>query len=216
MALFNLFPKKKKKSGRTTHSAYYLRENMIQNVSDLLMAVQPNLDECPSKWESKMALLFNAIEFKNITPEIVTQQMGEPVFIHDNSQSVEGHQVIFYRDEVDYFRFLVQIHFINNQFVFISSKISTSGVLSEENKTKIAKKVLSKFFEANEIEKLDSFTICITDESKNVIYTKDDVYFYVNYVYAGTHLQKIVTHFEGLSGLNTGKTDFTDTLDKYI
>ncbi len=216
MALFNLFGKKKKKSGTTSHSAYYLRENMIHNVRDLLSAVQPIMDDRYQSWESKQSLSFNAMLFAEITEKNLEKQLGEAVFIYDNSVSVPGHKVIFFRDEVEYFRFLIQFHFIDGQFFFISNKISTSGVLSESNKTKIAKKVFNKFIDDKSPDALNSFNIAIKDPQENFIYTKDDVYFYVNYILGGTKLQDIILRYSNLEPDTNDKKDFSNTLDKYI
>ena len=120
MALFNLFSKKKKKTGTTTHSAYYLRENMIHNADDLLSAIQPKFDDRYQSWKSEKNLSFNAMSFESIDEDLIQKQLGDAIFIHDNSAAVDGHKVIFYRDEVDYFRFLIQFHFVDNKFFFIS------------------------------------------------------------------------------------------------
>ena len=146
MGLFS-FGKSKPKPSNTTsrNSAFYLRENHIMNLESLKNTLFYEPDQNIFTTFISKGLSFAGIPIEDITPEKAVMELGTPSFVLDNFNEIPGHIVYFFRQNADLYRFLFQIHFINDRCFFIKNKISTSAtVLTSDEKNKIISKLLDK------------------------------------------------------------------------
>lgn len=205
---------KKQITGTSKKSTYFVRENLIQSLTDLkkILYPLPKIEELNTNTD----ISFNGFELNKITPSLLKKEIGDPTYVLDNSEFIDKHQVLFYKDSADYYKFLIQYHFINGQFFFASNKISSLGIISPEDKNKIVGQIRLKYLGVPPEEHITSLIIKIGDRVNNVLTTVDDVYFHINYLSGNTTAQELINKYVGRTEPKSTHIGFKETLDKYI
>jgi hypothetical protein len=211
-SLFKRF-KKKLPVATTKNTAYYNRENLIQTVSDLHRILMGAPDIKGFKTEKE--LTFNNTPLLEITPRVLKTSFDTPSNVLDHSSVIPGHKVIFYKDSVAHYKFLIQYHFIDEQFFFASNKISSMTILSESDKEKITGRISRKYIDGKKQD--DKISVLkVTDPNGSIVYTVDDVYFYLHYLPENDVKKMLLGQYAEASSQTVKPMGFNDSLEKYI
>ncbi len=175
-SFFQLFKKKRikepKKVSRST--TFYHQENTIFDLKDLHTV----FDRHPSV-KTKHSIRFQENALESINVDKLEDLLGEESYIIDNSDSINGHRVYFYRKNVNRFNLLFQIHFLNKKFFFATTKISTGNHDSKADKHAMLKTLLKPY---SDIEiPTDNLKFEFADYEGNMMFTTELMYFFVNY-----------------------------------
>ena len=209
------FFKSNKYTPATINSAYYIRECLIHNVNDLNSILQPNPGEYTLIEKTNIDLKVKNFPLINLTEKSLLTSLKNPIFIYDNSKLLKGHKVLFFKEDVEFYRFLLQFHFIDDVFFFATNRVSSAGMLTETEKSKIIKQITSRYLQKMEKE-YNGFHINITDENESVLTTIDDVYFNVNYLRGGSVKNNLISKYSGQVTQETKKPEFDNSVDKYF
>ena len=210
----SLFRKFKKKLPVSTskNSTYYKRENAIGNSTDL-MRILSGAPEA-GEYATSKTITFNTLPLKEITLAGLKKQFGNPSFIYENDM-IDGHKVLFYKDSVAYYKFLVQYHFINGKFFFAANKISSMGVLSDEDKIKIIQRITKKYLDREYAPEF-GWHVKVKDPDGSIIYTIDDVYFHIYYLAGNEATLELLKKYEDQIPQEKKPSGFKESLDQYI
>lgn len=209
------FFRSRKNKPSTIKSIYYMREGLIHNISDLNKLLLPVKEVGTLEEDAITEIKFKNLSLVDLTEGEIISEMGQPIYIHDNSEAIQAHKVLFYKEDVEFYRFLVQFHFINDIFFFVSNKVTSSGMLSDTEKGKIINQICNKYLN-NADEKHKKFLVRLTDKNGSILNTIDDVYFYVNYLSGGSIKEKLINRFSDPSNTEGKEPGFEDTIDKYF
>ena len=211
-SLFKRF-KKKLPSVTAKSSAYYTRENIILNMADLLRILNgaPELKE----FKTDKELTFNNIPLLEINQAILKRNFDKPAYVLSRSAHIPGHKVVFYKDSVLHFKFLIQYHFINDQFFFACNRLSSHAVLSDSNKKSIINRISKKYLGEENSSDIKP-VIKVVDPNGSIIYTIDDVYFYMYYLPQNETKELLIKKYTDYTDEDIKPQGFTDTLEKYI
>ncbi len=207
--MFSFFKQSKKKTSQKG-SSFYHRENLIQTIeelNDLLNRLKAN-----DANESKANILFQGNELDSIYEKNLENDFGEESFILEPDSEILNHIVYYYRIVSGNLRFLIQIHFIDNQFMFASNKVYSDALLSISDKQKVVKQITSKYFPEADIE---TIMFNLKDAKGNILFTHDHVYYYINYLPNNAINQKLTKQYEGYKKVDAAQ-DVKDTLDRLI
>lgn len=190
--------------------AFYNRENLIQTIQELNNYLD-HLDSSKATHTSSN-ILFQGFELDSIHEKDLEKNFGEESFIHDPDNDIQGHKIYFYRITSQHLRFLIQLHFIDNQFFFAATKVYSDALLSDADKQRVLKQIKTKYYpDAN--DKIIEFDI--EDPNGNVLFTQDDVYYYIKYLANNTTSQNLKKKYAGYEGPKPAQ-EIKDTLDKLI
>ncbi len=209
------FFKSNKYSPATVNSTYYIRECLIHNVDDLNLILQADLKEFTLIAKTDVDLEIKNLPLIGLTEKKLIVSLKQPIYIFDNSDDLKGHKVLFYKEDVGFYRFLLQFHFMDGVFFFASNRVSSSGLLPEAEKNKIIHQILNRYSIKTEEEYKD-FHLMITDENDSVLTTIDEVYFNVNYLCGGETKNNMISRFSGQKDQKNQKSDFDSNVDKYF
>lgn len=211
-SIFSRF-RKKLPAVSTKGSAYYNRENLIHNTDDLVRILQgaPHI----KGFSTSLELTFNKMSLLEITPALLRRSFDSPAHVLDRSAFIPGHKIIFYKDSVAHYKFLIQYHFFSDQFFFASNKISSMNLLSEKDKHKIINRISKKYLK-KDAEPDASPVIKVTDSHGSIIHTVDDVYFHVHYLPANDIRKQLTDTYAGQVKPPLKPEDFRESLEKYI
>lgn len=212
--MFSFFKSGKNKPS-TIKSTYYIREGLVHNISDLIKLLLPAKEANTLEENTTIEIKFKNLSLTDLTEREIISEMGQPIYIHDNSEALQGHKVLFYKEDVEFYRFLVQFHFMNDKFFFVSNKVTSSGMLSETEKGKIVNQICNKYLNKT-ADKQHKFLFRLTDKNGSLLNTIDDVYFYVNYLSGGSIKAKLINRFSDSSNIERKEPGFEDTIDKYF
>ncbi|NOY51472.1 MAG: hypothetical protein GXO88_13040 [Chlorobi bacterium] len=208
------FLKSKKYKPTTVKSTYYIRECLIHTSEDLIKILNPKKGGDTIEEKVRDEIKFKDLPLLNLSEKMIINAMENPVYIHDNSEVIKGHRVLFYKEDVEFYRFLIQFHFIYNDFFFVSNKVSSSGMLSNNEKSKIVNQLKRKYL-SDKPQKGDSFLLNLEDKNGSVLNTIDDVYFYVNYLSGIELTNKLKQRYSDFNADNP-KPAFDESIDKYF
>jgi len=206
LSFFKSKKNKAPKKGRT----FYERENLIQTIEEL----KDCLDHIGSEklTKSNANFLFQGKELDAITEKNLENDFGEESFLLHPDNNVTGHKVYYYRITSGHLRFLIQMHFIDDGFFFASTKVYSDSLLSTNDKQRVIKRIIDKYYPAaNE----NTFHFNIEDPNGNILFTKDDVYYYINYLANNSVTKNIKKQYSSYSAPKTGQ-EIIDTLDNLI
>ena len=214
-SMASLFKKFKKKLPTVSNknSAYFNRENAIETLHDLnkILKGAPEIKGMKTDKE----LTFNNISLLEITPSMLWNTFDNPAHVMDRSDYIPGHKVVFYKENVLHYKFLIQYHFINEKFFFASNKISSISMLSDSDKMKIINRIAMKYFNNEDTKSLASVMKAI-DPNGSVIYTVDDVYFHMHYIPANDTREMLMAKYADVPEQTSKPQGFKESLDKYI
>jgi len=208
---------KKSKISKTTskNAVFYGRENHIVSMDDFIETIFHEPQEGTEFRKTDKSLVFGKIPIHEITEERLLDIMDKSDFTLDNSESIPGHVVYFYRDTAGYYKFLFQFHFLNGEFFFLKNKISSSAtIVSSEDKTKVISQLSSKYNVPDKEDK-NNFIYQINDSNGNIAYTTDAVYFYINYLRGGDFMNKLHKKYANYEPEEI-EDEFGESLEKYL
>jgi hypothetical protein len=211
--MFSFF-KSNKNRPTTVKSTYYIREGLIHTTEDLVKILSPQKSHDTIKGKATNEIKFKNLPLVNLSEKMIINAMENPVYIHDNSDVIKGHRILFYKEDVEFYRFLIQFHFIYNDFFFVSNKVSSSGMLSNNEKSKIVNQLKRKYLD-DKPENGNSFLLNLEDRNGSILNTVDDVYFYVNYLSGGDLTNKLKQRYTDFNTDNP-KPAFDESIDKYF
>ena len=205
-SIFRSGKKKKSKKG----IVFYERENLFQTVGDLIKTLDI-IDD------SNCLLAQNPIEFHgnkldNINEKTISSDFGEKAFLLMPETVVEGSKIYYFRLSSEHLKFLIQVHFLDGYFYFASTKVYGDSLLSERDKKKVIKRIVKKYIpESDDYE----FEFKIRDEQGNILFTKDDVFFHINYLPNNKITQKLREKHSDYKPPKPGQ-NLKNTLDELI
>ena len=204
------FFKSKKNKAPKKGGSFYHRENLIQTIEELNSVLnQPNSADIT---KSESNILFQGFELKSITKNNLENDFGEESFILEPESGIVGHEVYYYRIVSDYFRFLIQIHFVNDKFFFSATKVYAESLLSAIDKKKVIKQIASKYHPtAND----ETINFIIKDPVGNMLFTQDDVYYNIKYL-PNNQTNKDLKNQYGSFKKTDSSQDVKETLDRLI
>lgn len=211
--MFSFFKSNKNKQ-TSVKSTYYIRECLIHNVSDLLSVLNPKIEDNAVIGESNSEVKLKNLSLIGLTQKEIIAEMDHPVYIFDNSETIKGHKVMFYKEDVEFYRFLIQFHFIDDNFFFASNKVTSSGMLTNTDKEKIVKQLANKYLSNTDIN--DNYLLSLTDSNNSILSTVDDVYYYVNYLSGAEIKNKLIKRLSANTDMGNKDPDFDDTINKYF
>ncbi len=204
------FFRKQKKKNPTKNSSFYNRENQIQNITDLKEVFNVT---APIKTNHKIN--FQGISLENILLKTIEKQFGEESYFFDHDEQIAGHQIYYYRKNIENYGLLIQLHFVNGVFITATTKISSeSSLLTTKDKQKIIQKLLNHFPDI--VTKDDQFEYRFSDQEGNVINTVDNVFLYINYYANNESVRKIKKIAETTIFAEKPKDLNEETLDNFL
>lgn len=213
--MLSFFKSQKNSPQNTLKSAFYIREGLIHNISDLNKLLVPEQIDGTLVTNTESEINFKNFSLIGLTEKQIIAQMNQPIFINDNSVVLNGHKILFYKLDVDHYSFLVQFHFIDNQFFFVSNKVMSTGVLSNKEKSKVVNQLKNKYL-LNTAMEHDNFLLNLTDKNGSMLNIIDDVNFYVNYLCECPTTNKLRKRYYESAKPETKDHNFEDTIDKYF
>jgi hypothetical protein len=214
-----LFSKKKTKSvspeGKLKNMSFYLRENQLTNIKELLNLknLHPQENALVDKTGSEFSVA--GIKLSQITPELLLEKLGTPSFVLENQENIPGHKVYYFRAHADLNRLLIQLHFIHDHFFFASNKISATGItLSDHDKKRVLNKIFQKYAINRTAE--ENLIVYLTDSKGNRLFTSDDVHFYLHYAIPAQQLNEIIKQVKSDIPTEEEHDKFDQTLDQYL
>lgn len=206
LSFFKSSKKKTPKKGKT----FYERENFIQTINDLNNCVR-HLNSTKTT-KSNSNILFQGFELDSIHEKDLEKNFGEESFFLEPDNDILGHKIYYYRITSQHLRFLIQIHFIDDQFFFAATKVYSDALLSPADKQRVLKQIITKYY-PNADEHTIEFDI--EDPNGNILFTQDDVYYYIKYLANNATSQNLKKKYAGYEGPKPGQ-EIKDTLDKLI
>ena len=93
---------------------YYSNFNVINHYADLRKILLPDDLEII---RTKTPISFRGIPFVSLSAGVI-DKLGEPRFKIDNSSSIMGHKIFFYKEKVGSVSVKIQLHFIREKFFY--------------------------------------------------------------------------------------------------
>lgn len=203
------FFKSSKKTPKKGQSFYH-RENLIQTM-DELNSILSHLN-APNPLKTEKELLFKGFDLDSIIEKNLEYDFGEESFLLQPDSVLEGHKIYFYRISSEHFRFLIQLHFIDDQFFFAVNKVYSESLLSDKDKQKVIKQITNKYYpDAPD----DLIEFDLEDPKGNVLTTYNDIYYYIKYLPNNSINQKLKKKYTGYHKPEAGD-EIKETLDELI
>jgi len=207
--MLSFFKSSKKKTFKKGKS-FYERENLIQTVKELTNVLD-HLDSSKTT-KTNSSILFQGFELDSIIEKNLEKDFGEESYCLETDSGISDHRIYFYRITSQHLRFLIQIHFIKDLFFFSATKVYSDALLSNSDKQKVLKQIISKYYPDADA---NTFDFDIEDPAGNVLFTQDDVYYYIKYLANNSTSQNLKIQYAGYERSNP-KKEIKDTLDKLI
>ncbi len=207
--MLSIFRKKENKKPKKG-SSFYLRENRIQTVDELKKYI--NLTDSEKLMVTDTLIEFNGLKLKEITLEAIKDLLGEEAFVLDTESQIEGRKVYFFRLTSEHLKFLLQLHFINDEFYMASTMVHGNSLLSENDKKKLTNRIITKYCPDADV---DTLTFKIKDPEGNVLYTEDDVFYIINYIANNKLTKELKVKYKNYMP-PTSEDSLKETLDELI
>jgi hypothetical protein len=206
----SLFFRSSKKNTKQKGESYYDRENLIQNEFELCKVLR-YLDSA-NALKTKSSILFLDNELGSVNKEYLFAEFGKESYILKPNSGISGHEIYFYHISSNGLRFLVQLHFIDDLFFFAANKVYSDMLLSDSDKEKIISRIKIKYFGEVNIEQDE---MVIVDNDGNVLYTRDNVYYFIRYLANNNTSQRLKKQYEGFEVPGPGQ-ETKSKLDRLI
>ncbi len=208
--MLRIFKNKKKTSSSKRGIDYYNRENQIQTIGELSTVLSKLNSQFQSNTETK--LVFHNKELSSITKSKLQDDFGKHSCVLNPESGINGHEIYFYRIVSGDFRFLQQLHFIDNDFFFAATKISTEAAMTEKEKKIIVDSIKKKYF-PNEDCKNENYEI--KDPLGNILLTYDNIFYYLKYVVNNDISKKLLAQYGNGNKYKLGE-DIDSAIDNMI
>lgn len=179
-----------KRSKNTRRYVYYDRENPINNFADLELIFNSTAS---LEYTTPELISHSELALSDINETNLFNILEDADFILDDIEGLENYKVLFYRRTVENFTFLLQFHFYKGNFIFVSNKITSKGVLTKTERADLIQNLSGKYF-TDEL-KLDlnkKLDIKITDKNNNFLKIVDEVVFRINYINNSVKNQQLI------------------------
>jgi len=208
--LLSLF--KFKKSKNTRRYAYYNRETLVKSWIDLETIFNSTAKQ---EYDTTNLIKHSGLALSEINEANLLKILEDPDFIMDELDDLENYKILFFRRTVDDFAFLLQFHFLKGNFVFVSNKISSKGVLSKSERADLIKNISEKYFDKElELDLKQEFDIKISDETTNFFKVVDEVDFRINYVNNSSKNQQLIN--KQVSQIEVPVDDFKNRISELL
>ena len=189
--------------------SFYDRENLIQTVKELCNVIDRVDNSKITKTNSN--ILFQNIELDAITEKNLRKDFGQEAYCLEPDSGISNHRVYYYRLAFKDLRLLLQLHFFEDQFFFAATKVYSDALLTNADKQKVLNQIISTYHPNIDNH---SFDLDIMDPAGNILFTQDNVFYYMKYLANNTTCQKLKKQYTGSKNLKSAKNK--DTLDKLI
>ncbi|MBU3926692.1 MAG: hypothetical protein KKB74_02720 [Bacteroidetes bacterium] len=198
--MFSFFSKLKKKPLQK-NSAFYYRENQIQNVDDLKTVFNKKATVITNH-----PILYQGLNLDKILAAEREKQFAEESFMIDHNEVIPGHLIFFYKKSVEKYTLVMQLHFINDTFFFANTKVGSESLVSDKEKQKISNQLLHHYPDV--IVPNNTFEYEFKDTQGNIISTKDHIYLYISYYANSSAVDKLRKIIENSNfAVNSGQTN---------
>jgi hypothetical protein len=168
--------RKKKKSPQKNH-VFYARENIIQTIPELNKILSKLSDKEIYKTNRKIEFYKHPIG--QINEAFLKKQFGDVSFLLEPENGVENSKVYYFKMTSEHLKFLIQVHFYNDEFFMASTKVYGNTLLSPTDKLKVSSTLYNKYCP----EKLnDNSDFIVSDEDGNIVFIIDDVFYHIIYL----------------------------------
>jgi len=198
----NKIPKKGK--------SFYDRENLIQTTKELSNVLNCLSSTKTSKTNSN--ILFQNIELNAISEKNLEKDFGEKSYCLEPNSGIPDHRIYYFRVTSKHLKILIQIHFVAEQFFFAASKVYSDALLTTSDKQNVRNQIISKYHP--DIDD-SSFDIDIVDPMGNILFTQDNVFFYMKYIANNSTSQHLKKQYS-LNQTPKSSDETEDTLNKLI
>lgn len=199
-------PKKVHKKGQS----FYDRENIIQTIDELNNVLGRLGSSDLSK--SNTEILFQGKNLDSIVKKNLEDDFGVESFLLEPTSDIPTHEVHYYRITSEHLKFLTQLHFYEDQFFFAATKVYAETLMNEEDMQNVIDRIKAKYYpEAKE----GTVNFNIEDPKGNVLFTHDDMYYYIKYIPNNSINKRLKNQFSGYVKPSSGK-EVKDTLDNLI
>jgi len=205
LSFFKSSKKKTQQKGR----AFYERENLIQTIDELIEILF--LSESDKLLSTKTHIQFHGKELKLINRNNIDDILGGEAYILYPDNNIDGHEVYFYRMKSEHLKFLVQVHFINDNFFLAGTKVYADALLSDHDKQRVVQQIINKY----DLKDENSTTFSVQDPEKNIIWTKEDIFFHIGYLFNNNTCKDLKNRYYGLGKPKPGQ-EIKNTLDNLI
>lgn len=207
--MLSFFKSSKKKSVRKG-KAFYDRENLIQTIDELYVIL--SLLKSDDSIVTKEPILFQGKELSSINIKNLGELFGDESYILTPENGISDHKVYYYRIKSEHLKFLVQLHFIKNEFFLAGTKVYSDNLLTDNDKLKVIEKIRAKY-----CPELHSsiYEFKIRDKEGNTLWTQEDVFFHINCLYNNSTCQQLKEQYSGHVKPKPGQ-EIKNTLDNII
>ena len=181
--MLSFFGKPKNKS-LTTNSPQYYRENNIPVLEDLKAVLNKKTNNV-----TKNKILYQGLALDKINIKELEKYFGKETLLLDHTDKIRGHKVYFYRKNVENYKLIIQLHFIEDIFFYASTKVSSESQVTDKDKQKICATLLSHYPDIPILT--NSFEYEFMDIQGNIISTRDHMYLFINYYPNTTAVDKL-------------------------
>ena len=175
---------KSKKNTLTSNSSTYYRENNIPVVEDLKTVLNKKTNNTTNN-----KILYQGLALDKIYPKELEKHFGKETLLLDHTDKIRGHKVYFYRKNVENYKLIIQLHFIEDIFFYASTKVSSESQVTDKDKQKLCATMLSHYPDIP--ISTASFEYEFMDTQGNIISTRDHMYLFINYYPNTTAVDKL-------------------------
>lgn len=207
----SMFSMNKEKAFQASLTDYH-RENYLQTIGEFDKVF--NFIDSPDTKNVTSTILFNGVDFNSIDVGNLEKQFeksfGKLKFILSPNSGIPGHKVYYFRLSTSHLSFSIQFHFVYGQFFFLSNRVYSFVLLSNNDKQMIIENIASKYLSDMD---LSSNEFSLKDSEGNVVYTVDSVSFLVNYIANTPIARKLKDQCSGYVNSNR-HNEIKDTVNK--
>ncbi len=157
---------------------YYIARSDIRSHKDLQNKLNDTGSVADSYYYTADAIKPFDVPFSSGIKESI-KILGKPTYVLENER-IDTHTVVFYKKRVDSFRYLLQLHYIDNQLVFAMNHIYENTPLTQRHLLEMTRLLLFKYTHKSQDE-LSNIGITVVDSKENRITVSDTLGFNIRY-----------------------------------
>ena len=190
--MLSFFKPSKKNLHKKKGNSFYHRENIILTIDDLNNILKHFDSESLVPTNRKIQILGNDIDSINL--KSIKTFFNEESYILEEPNFIDNHNIYYYRNTSQQFKFLTQLHFCGKEFFLGATKVYADHIFSEKEKKDLLKSITNKYCPDKNCDKKE---VDIIDNDGNLLSTYDDIYFYIRYVPNTDTIKKLKMKFRG-------------------
>lgn len=185
------------------------RENQIMVIADLKRVFNKK-----AHITTKYPILFQGLTLDQIHVNKLEKHFGKETHILDHSEEIPGHMVFFYRKNVESLKLIIQLHFIDDIFIFGSTKVSAEAIVTDKDKQMVCKTMVNHYPDIS-LSK-DCFEYEFMDPQGNMISTIDHIYLLINYYPNNPAVDNLKLNTNHSTFKGKQKSDNEERLDQFF